>query len=239
MNHRPIAARITLAILFAAAVAAVPARGQEFLDEPSPSKYGFYFGIHMSHFAIGEGDFDGISIVIPAEVEAFIMPTISSCQSLGFSLGGGTARGADWGRFSLELRFAQAKPEATYLETVHPAVKAANWALSAKYVYGAGLIQPYLRGGLVYSRLRIADGAMTEDGEIGDAVFIGGGLEIALGLAVWIPPCFSIFVEASLDSMDYKNVKGVMGDSWSTLGQDGSGMVAGGFHYAAGIQFVF
>ncbi|MDD8027037.1 MAG: outer membrane beta-barrel protein [Acidobacteriota bacterium] len=244
MRNRPITARWIAGIFLAAAVAVIPVMGQDLLnsEETTPrKKYGFYIGVHMTQFSVGE-DFDGVSVVVPANVEGFIMPSFQSTRALGFSLGAGTGRGGR-DRFSVELRYSQAKPDAVFAEgtasEMHPATKASNWSVSARYMYTEWFLQPYFRAGLSYSRLRVADGAIAEDGTTGDAVFIGGGVEIALGLAIWLQPCFSIFAEGSYDSMDYRNVKGMTGDAWSTVGQDGSGLVAGGLRYAIGIQFMY
>ncbi len=221
--------------LILAAAAALPAAAQD--GNLNRKKYGFYVGIYTTQFALSHTDFDGISLLIPTEDEAFIIPAFGSARAVGFCIGAGTGRGGR-DRFSVEARYSEAKPEATYLD-FHPAAKAANWSLSLRYAYTESIIQPYARGGLVYSHLRVAGAALPVEGEAGDAVFIGGGLEFALGVSLWIAPCFSFFVEGSVDSMDYRNVKGNLGETWSIVSIDGSGLAAGRLHYALGLQIVY
>ncbi len=235
MTKRPFRIVVTAGLLLAVVAAALPAAAQD--SVPQRKKYGFYVGVYTTRFALSKTDFDGISLLVPEESEAFIIPSFGSAQALGFCVGAGTGRGGR-DRFSVEVRFSQAKPAATFWE-VQPEARAANWSLSLRYAYTEGFVQPYIRGGLVYSRLRVADGALPAEGEAGDAVFIGGGLELGLGLSLWIAPCFSFFAEGSVDSMDYRNVKGAIGETWSIVSIDGSGLAAGRIHYAVGLQIVY
>ncbi len=226
---------VATGLVLAAAAAALPATAQE--KETTRKKYGFYVGVFTTKFAVSQTDFDGTSLLVPDDSEAFMIPTIGSAQSMGFCLGAGTGRGGR-DRFSVEVRHNEAKPKASFWELA-PEAKASNWSLSLRYAYTESFIQPYIRGGLVYSRLRIVGGALPAEAEDGDAVFIGGGLELALGLSLWIAPCVSLCAAGSLDSMDYRNVKGAIGETWSIVSVDGSGLAAGRFHYAVGLQIVY
>lgn len=235
MTKRTFRIVMTAGLLLASVAAVLPAAAQDTV--PQRKKYGFYAGVYTTRFALSKTDFDGISLLVPEESEAFIIPSFSSAQALGFCVGAGTGRGGR-DRFSIEARFSQAKPAAVFWD-IQPESRAANWSLSLRYSYTEGLIQPYIRGGLVYSRLRVAGGAFPAEEEPGDAVFIGGGLELGLGLSLWIAPCFSFFAEGSVDSMDYRNVKGAIGETWSIVSIDGSGLAAGRLHYAVGLLIVY
>jgi hypothetical protein len=224
------------AILIAAALAsALPAAAQSGSDGER-KKFGFFIGAHLTRFALA-GDFDGITLIVPDETEAFIMPKVTAKQATGFSIGAGTGRGGS-DRFFVEIRHYESTPSAVYQgEAV--AAKASVWTAGVRYMYTDTFIQPYIRGGFSYGRLRITDGAIDVEGNFGDAIFLGGGLEVALGAAIWLPPCFSIFAEGSYDGMDFRNVKGPQGVSWNTMGLAGTGLGGGGLNFAVGLQIMY
>ncbi len=224
------------AVLIAAAlIAALPAAGQETTDG-GRKKFGFFFGVHLTRFALA-GDFDGVTLIVPDDTEAFIMPKVTPKQATGFSIGAGTGRGGS-DRFFVEIRHYESTPSAVYQGDPVTA-KASIWTAGVRYMYTGTFIQPYIRGGFSYGRLRVKDGAIDVDGNFGDAIFLGGGLEVALGAAIWLPPCFSIFAEGSYDGMDFRNVKGPQGASWNTMGVAGTGLGGGGLNFAVGLQFMY
>ncbi|MCX6561597.1 MAG: hypothetical protein NTZ26_13915 [Candidatus Aminicenantes bacterium] len=224
-------------LLAAAAVilAVVPASGQEIVESERKG-FGFFIGVHMTRFSLS-GDFDGITLIIPGETEAFITPSMKSKNVVGFSLGVGTGRGGR-DRFFVELRHFETTPEALY-QGEKADVKSSVWSLGVRYMYTEWFIQPYIRAGFSYGRLRVVEGAISSDGTFGDAVFTGGGLAVGLGAAIWLPPCFSIFAEGGFDSMDYRNVKGPAGDNWNLMSISGTGLGGGGLTFAVGLQLMY
>jgi hypothetical protein len=235
MTQRSIRTACAAALIAAALITALPAAGQESTDGVR-NKFGFFIGVHLTRFGLA-GDFDGITLIVPDETEAFIMPKVTAKQATGFSIGAGTGRGGS-DRFFVEIRHYESTPAAVYQGDPITA-KASIWTAGVRYMYTGTFIQPYIRGGFSYGRLRIKDGAIDVDGNFGDAIFLGGGLEVALGAAIWLPPCFSIFAEGSYDGMDFRNVKGPQGTSWNTMGIAGTGLGGGGLNFAVGLQFMY
>jgi hypothetical protein len=237
MKKRLIGKNGIVGLLAAAAViiAVAPASGQE-IGGSQKKGFGFFIGVHMTRFSLG-GDFDGITLAIPGETEAFITPSMKSKNVAGFSLGAGTGRGGR-DRFFIEMRHVETTPEALFQgEKVD--VKSSVWNLGVRYMYTEWFVQPYIRAGFSYGRLRVIEGAISADGAFGDAVFTGGGLVVGLGAAIWLPPCFSIFAEAGFDSMDYRNVKGPIGENWNLMTISESGLGGGGLTFAVGLQLMY
>lgn len=235
MTQRRIRTAFVAAMMAAALITAIPAEGQETADG-GRKKFGLFFGVHLTRFALA-GDFDGNTLIIPEQTEAFIMPKVTAKQAVGFSIGAGTGRGGS-DRFFVEIRHYESAPKAAYRGEPVTA-KASVWTAGVRYMYTATFLKPYIRGGFSYGRLRVVDGAIDEDGNLGDAVFLGGGLEVALGASVWLPPCFSVFAEGSYDGMDFRNVKGPQGVGWNTMSPAGTGLGGGGLTFAVGLQIMY
>jgi hypothetical protein len=152
-------------------------------DEPSEAfaKEGFFIGFLAWPSTTIEGeDFNGRNYLYDAD-EALVIPALNSGEGWGLAFGGRSRSGA------IEVSYIRAKHRAIFLGARGDAISHAINIDAKGFLFARTRVQPYFSGGLALPWLVVKEGSVSPNG-IGDATFLGVGLNLGTGFTVYVHP---------------------------------------------------